>query len=122
MGVVREPSVWAIPDTNVVPLEGGGPLWYVVMRGRREDGSLGTIGVVWVSERGTDGGFIAAPAAGWLGGEMRRSYDGARERGWDPNRIFRYWSDQDGEHLGLELEAAARASDLDEVRRIVADG
>ena len=124
MSVVQDPNVWAIPERHetVVELEDHAPVWYVVMRGHRDDGSFGAIGVVWVTETSTAGGFIAAPSAGWLGDEMRRSYDGARERGWDANRIFRYWSDEDGEHTGLSLDPPARASDLIAVRRIVANG
>jgi hypothetical protein len=88
------------------------------MRGHREDGSHGPIGVVWVAESGGAGGYVGAVRAGWLGAETRRSYDGARRRGWDAGRIFRHWSDEAGELTGVVLDPAARIGDLATVRRL----
>ncbi len=120
MRVTHDSDVWALPEDgdDLIDLEELGPVWYLVMRGHREDGSHGPIGVVWVAESGGVGGYVGAARAGWLGAEMRRSYDGARRRGWDAGRIFRYWSDEPGELTGLDLDPAARAADLATVRRL----
>ena len=122
MSVVYDSGVWALhgDDDDVIAVDETGPVWYLVMRGVREDGSFGAVGVVWLAENRDDGGFVPIARAGWLGSEMRRSYDSARQRGWDAGRIFRYWSEEPGGLSGLEIDPAARAADIAAVRRIAA--
>jgi hypothetical protein len=121
MSVTRDRGVWAVPPGDrVIALEDG-PVWYLVMRGHRDDGSYGPIGVVWIAEDGANGGFLSVRGSGWLGDEMRRSYEGACARGWDPARVFRYWSDEDGQHTGVTVDAPASAGRLAVVRSLIPD-
>ena len=96
------------------------PVWFVLVRARREDGTFGLVGSIWVAEDDGDGGFLSIAAGGWMADEMRRSYDSARERGWDPRRIFRYWSDTEVDHPGLELDSPQRVGALSLVRGALA--
>ena len=95
------------------------PVWFVLVRARRADGTFGPVGSVWVAEDDSEGGFLAVSDGGWMADEMRRGYEGARERGWDPRRIFRYWSDTEVDHAGLELDSPTRVEDLTSVRRLL---
>lgn len=53
------------------------PVWFVLVRARREDGTFGLVGSIWVAEDDGDGGFLSIAAGGWMADEMRRSYDSA---------------------------------------------
>jgi hypothetical protein len=52
------------------------------------------IGALWLSDDGARGGFLVNPYALWNGSEIARSYRSAHKRGWRPEAIFDYWSEE----------------------------
>lgn len=67
---------------------------FLIVNGRQDDGFWGPVGAMWLSEDGARGGFLVNPYALWNGSEIARSYRGARKRGWEPEAIFGYWSNE----------------------------
>ncbi len=91
-------------------LETEGPVRYVVVTGRQDDGPLGPIGAIWLSEDRTRGGFLVHPWALWEGSEFVRGYRSALRRHWTPAAIYGYWrrevwprSDREEEHQAESL-------------------
>lgn len=82
-------AVLATPTTD--ELETQGPVRYVIVSGRQDDGVWGPVGAVWISEDRERGGFVVSPWAPWHGSECVRGYRGALERGWTPAEVFGYW-------------------------------
>jgi len=81
-----------VGDSVRVPeLEAEGVVRYLTVSGERDDGTWGVLGMVWLSEDGERGGFLASPSSPWHGSEMARSYGSARRRGFTPVEIFAYW-------------------------------
>ena len=67
---------------------------FLVVSGRQDDGFWGPVGALWLSEDRRRGGFLVNPYALWNGSEIARGYRGATDRGWDPEAIFDYWSNE----------------------------
>lgn len=94
-----------------------GPVRYLLVSGRQDDGLWGPLGALWLSEDGLRGGFVVSPWAVWGGSEIVRGYRSARRRGWTPEAVYRYWQREvwrgtyavDGER---RTEALALLSDL----------
>jgi hypothetical protein len=90
------PFAAADPRPTLVGVVAEGPVRFLQVAGDLDDGGWGVAGAFWLSMRGERGGFVVNPQALWIGGEMARSYRGARERGWSPEQIYRYWQGQVG--------------------------
>ena len=71
-----------------------GRVRFMLVSGRQDDGLWGPVGAMWLSHDGHRGGFLVNPWALWEGSEIVRGYRGALDRGWTPERIFGYWSDE----------------------------
>ncbi|GBC87834.1 hypothetical protein HRbin12_01852 [bacterium HR12] len=82
-------TVLAAP--SAVELRSEGPVRYLVISGRQDDGLWGPLGALWRSEDGKRGGFLVHPWALWEGSEMVRCYRSALAHGWTPEEIYRYW-------------------------------
>jgi hypothetical protein len=76
---------------TVLELEREGPVRYLMVNGRQDDGVWGAVGAVWLSADGRRGGFLVHPWALWEGAEFVRGYRSALERGWSPGAIYDYW-------------------------------
>ena len=68
-----------------------GRVRFMLVSGRQDDGLWGPVGAMWLSHDAHRGGFLVNPWALWEGSEIVRSYRGALDRGWTPERIFGYW-------------------------------
>ena len=89
------PSAFAVaemPRSSV--LEHERHVRFLVVSGRQDDGLWGPIGALWLSDDGARGGFLVNPYALWNGSEIARSYRSAQMRGWRPEAIFDYWSEE----------------------------
>ena len=89
------PSAFAVaemPRSSV--LEHERCVRFLVVSGRQDDGLWGPIGALWLSDDGARGGFLVNPYALWNGSEIARSYRSAHKRGWRPEAIFDYWSEE----------------------------
>jgi hypothetical protein len=89
------PSAFAVakmPRSSVLELERR--VRFLVVSGRQDDGLWGPIGALWLSDDGARGGFLVNPYALWNGSEIARSYRSAHKRGWRPEAIFDYWSEE----------------------------
>lgn len=80
-----------IASPDVLELRTPGPVRYLVISGRQDDGLWGPLGALWRSEDGERGGFLVHPWALWEGSEMVRCYRSALAHGWSPEEIYRYW-------------------------------
>jgi hypothetical protein len=88
-------SPFALAEDVATPdLEAEGRVRYVVVTGKQDDGLWGPVGAIWVSEDGRRGGFLVNPWALWEGSEIVRGYGSALERGWSPEQIYRYWTNE----------------------------
>ena len=72
-------------------LRNEGPVRYLLVSGRQDDGLWGPVGALWLSEDGLRGGFLVSPWALWAGSEIVRGQASATRRGWTPEAIYRYW-------------------------------
>lgn len=81
----------AIPAPTTTQLETEGPVRYMIMSGRQDDGVWGPMGALWLSEDGERGGFLVNPWAIWEGSEIVRGYRSALRRAWTPTEIYAYW-------------------------------
>ena len=79
-----------IPPPTTAELRTEGPVRYLLISGRQDDGLWGPLGALWRSEDGERGGFLVHPWALWEGSEMVRCYRSARAHGWSPTEIYRY--------------------------------
>jgi hypothetical protein len=89
------PSAFAVakmPRSSV--LEHERRVRFLVVSGRQDDSLWGPIGALWLSDDGARGGFLVNPYALWNGSEIARSYRSAQKRGWRPEAIFDYWSEE----------------------------
>ena len=89
------PSAFAVakmPRSSVLEYERR--VRFLVVSGRQDDGLWGSIGALWLSDDGARGGFLDNPYALWNGCEIARSYRSAQKRGWQPEAIFDYWSEE----------------------------
>ena len=68
-----------------------GPVRYLLVSGRQDDGSWGPVGAIWLSEDGRRGGFLVSPWALWAGSELVRGYRSALARRWSPAEVYGYW-------------------------------
>ncbi len=80
-----------VPGPSAVEVRSEGPVRYLVISGRQDDGLWGPLGALWRSEDAERGGFLVHPWALWEGSEMVRCYRSARAHGWTPEEIYRYW-------------------------------
>ena len=62
-------------------LDGEGPVRYLLVTGKQDDGLWGPVGAVWLSEDGERGGFLVHPWALFEGSDFVRGYRSARDRG-----------------------------------------
>ncbi len=91
----RPYSPFAILKGPSLPLvQSEGPVRYVVVSGKQDDGLWGPIGAAWISQDGERGGFLVNPWAVWEGSEIVRGYHSALERGWSHLEIYDYWAGQ----------------------------
>lgn len=127
--VVGQQTAWAWARSPLAVIDTANPqafaeepdVRYVLVLGDGPD-VFGTVGALWLSEDGRRGGFLPNPGATWTAGEMVRSYEGALERGWTPERIFGYWCETVDAHAGLRFEAPAVAPTLRALRELVVSG
>ena len=100
-GLVHPPRVHPDVETSpfalvepphAVELEEEGPVRYLLVWGRQDDGLWGTVGAFWLSRDERRGGFLVHPWGIELGSEMVRSYSSALGRGFPPTSIFDYWA------------------------------
>lgn len=100
-------TVLAAP--SAVELRSEGPVRYLVISGRQDDGLWGPLGALWRSEDGERGGFLVHPWALWEGSEMVRCYRSALAHGWTPGEIYRYWQREvwPGRYVVDEVRSAA---------------
>lgn len=77
------------PTASDVSVEGG--VRFLLVSGRRDEGSWGPVGAAWLAEDRSRGGFIVNPWALWEGSEVVRGYRSAHDRGWSAERIHEYW-------------------------------
>ncbi len=96
-----------------------GPVRFLLVSGRRDDGGWGLIGAYWLSIDGARGGFMVAPEAIWLGSEMVRSLKGALARGWTRERVYRWWASQVGVTGDVMVDPQQHADTLFHVARRV---
>jgi hypothetical protein len=118
----HDSGMWAIPsrDTIEYPVVSlPDPIRYIVMHTIGDNGSIRPLGAVWISDDGSNGGFIPARVGGWLAEEMRRSYESALARGWTNERIFEYWQDRATGDDDLIVDRPDRRDDLDDLRRML---
>lgn len=88
--VPRSPFTLVDP-TGSPELEPEGPVRYLMVYGKQDDGLWGPVGAVWLSEDARRGGFLVHPWAVWEGSEFVRCYRSALKRGWSAESIYRYW-------------------------------
>jgi len=100
-------------------LETEGPVHYVVVPGRQDDGLWGPLGAVWLSEDGQRGGFLVHPWALWEGSEFVRGYRSALRRGWTPSRIYGYWR-REVRPRGSSMREERRSGSLAQLNDLVA--
>jgi hypothetical protein len=86
----RSPFSLVEPVTNS-ELEAEGPVRYLLVSGKQDDGVWGPVGAVWLSEDTRRGGFLVHPWGLFEGSEFVRGYRSALKRGWVPESIYRYW-------------------------------
>lgn len=96
-----------------------GPVRFLQVAGDLDDGSWGVAGTFWLSMSGERGGFVVSPRALWTGSEMARSYRGARERGWTPEEIYRYWQGHVGVAGGVMIDPQQHADSLLQIHKRV---
>ncbi|CAN5791408.1 hypothetical protein BH18ACT17_BH18ACT17_03540 [soil metagenome] len=97
-----------------------GPVKFLLVSGRLDDGRWGLVGAYWVSIDGHRGGFIVSPPAIWSGSELVRSFRSGEERGWDAERIYAYWQGQVGMAGRFMIDPQQHADTLFQVARRVA--
>jgi hypothetical protein len=88
------PSAFAVAEMPRSSVLEHGRVRFLVVSGRQDDGLWGPIGALWLSDDGARGGFLVNPYALWNGSEIARSYRSAQMRGWRPEAIFDYWSEE----------------------------
>ncbi len=96
-----------------------GPVRFLLVSGRRDDASWGLVGAFWLSIDGQRGGFMVAPEAIWLGSEMVRSLKSALARGWNRERVYRWWASQVGVAGNVMVDPQQHADTLFQVARRV---
>jgi len=96
-----------------------GPVRYLLVSGRRDDGTWGLIGAHWLSIDGHRGGFLVAPEAIWPGSEMVRNIKSALVRGWTNEDVYRYWQSQVGAAGSLMIDPQQHADTMFQVARRV---
>ena len=115
-----EPSPFSLAQAPTTSeLETEGPVRYVVVSGRQDDGLWGPLGAVWLSEDGQRGGFLVHPWSLWEGSEFVRGFDSALRRGWTPAAIFDYWL-REVWPRGYTPEAERRSDSLHLLNELVA--
>jgi hypothetical protein len=77
------------PTTRALETEG--PVRYVLVNGRQDDGQWGPLAAVWRSEDGERGGVVVDPWALWAGAEIVRGHESAVRRGWSSEQVYAYW-------------------------------
>jgi len=96
-----------------------GPVKFLLVSGKLDDGRWGLVGAYWISIDGERGGFVVAPSAIWSGSELMRSYKSALGRGWDQERIYCYWQGQVGITGKFMVDPQQHADTLFQVARRV---
>jgi hypothetical protein len=87
-----EPSPFAFAEPPTTrALETEGPVRYVLVHGRQDDGAWGPLAAVWRSEDGERGGVVVDPWALWAGAEIVRGHESAVRRGWSSEQVYAYW-------------------------------
>jgi hypothetical protein len=85
-------SAFSIAESpTTAQLETEGPVRYLLVSGRQDDGLWGPLGALWLSADETRGGFLVHPWALWEGSEIVRGYRSALERAWTPAQVYAYW-------------------------------
>jgi hypothetical protein len=100
-------------------LETEGPVRYVIVSGRQDDGLWGPLGAVWLSEDRRRGGFLVHPWALWEGSEVVRGFRSALRRGWTPSRIYEYWR-REVRPRGSAFREERRSDSLAQLNELVA--
>ena len=96
-----------------------GPVRFLLVSGDLDEGYWGVIGAFWLSIDGERGGFVVSPEALWTGSEMARCFRGAVERGWTPDRIYRYWQTQVGVAGAVMVDPQQHADTLLQIHKRV---
>jgi hypothetical protein len=96
-----------------------GPVRSLLVSGDLDDGTWGVTGAFWLSIDGERGGFVVSPEALWTGSEMARSFRRAIERGWSPERIYRYWQTQVGIAGAVMVDPQQHADSLLQIHKRV---
>jgi hypothetical protein len=106
-----EPSPFAteLDDVSLSDMREAGPVRYLIVSGRRDDGLWGPIGALWLSEGAERGGFLVHPWGTHLGSEMVRGYRSALRRGFTADMIYGFWRSEVwiGSNLHVDEERVA---------------
>jgi hypothetical protein len=111
------PFAAAAPRPTIMGVLAEGPVRFLQVAGDLDDGTWGVAGTFWLSMNGERGGFVVSPQALWTGSEMARSYRGARERGWTPEQIYRYWQGQVGMAGRVMIDPQQHADSLLQIHK-----
>jgi hypothetical protein len=112
LALVREP----LPSAHLLS---EGPIRFLLVSGRRDDGRWGLLGSFWRTIDGRNGGFLVSPDSIWSGSEMVRCVRSALERGWTIERIYSYWQAHVGVAGSLMIDPQQHADSLFQVARRV---
>ena len=96
-----------------------GPVKFLLVSGRLDDGAWGLLGAHWLSIDGSRGGFLVSPQAIWRGSEMARGHRSAVARGWTEEQIYAYWQQQVGVAGHVMIDPQLHADTLFQVARRV---
>lgn len=120
-GQILTPSALSsIRETVTAPgMLSEGPVKFLLVSGRLDNGRWGLVGAYWVSIDGARGGFIVSPPAINSGSELVRSYRSGVERGWNDERIYAYWQAQVGIAGPFMIDPQQHADTLFQVARRV---
>jgi hypothetical protein len=77
------------PTTRALETEG--PVRYLLVNGRQDDGHWGPLAALWLSEDRERGGVAVDPWALWAGAEIVRGHESAVRRGWSSEQVYAYW-------------------------------
>lgn len=80
-----------VEPVSTSELDAEGPVRYLLVSGKQDDGIWGPVGAIWLSGDARRGGFLVHPWGMFEGSEFVRGYRSALKRGWVPEAIYRYW-------------------------------
>jgi hypothetical protein len=115
----KTPLVTVFGRDGAAELVSEGPVRYLLVSGYDDAAQWGVIGAFWLSIDLERGGFVVNPDALWQGSEMARSFSGALRRGWNAERVYRFWQDQVGAAGAVMIDPQQHSDTLLHVYRRV---